>query len=294
MELIRVDPRHIVSGLLTGHGVETVPNGPHEALIVAEQAIGDGHLQLVDPLLPLLNDVEREIIRYRYSQLENNANESQECLAKALAISRSQEHRDHLLEARIRMEWGVLRASLGEFEQAGVDLKWSVERLSALSAGHRWHGLALLNMAAWHRNRGESGMALAMYAEISRHGPHHVEIISLSRRLAAEIWIEKEHFYSALRNLWVAHHGYRQSNMENEAIDAGLHWIDIGLTEVSERAPTMETAIADAAPRSAGEPMARVWIHPADLRMMYDWLSTRIDDESAHGVLNDASHALQS
>ena len=87
MELIPVDPRHIVSRLQSGHGVETVPTGPHEALIVVEQAIGEGHIHLVEPLLPLLNSVEREIIRYRYSQLENNANESQEYLAKALATS---------------------------------------------------------------------------------------------------------------------------------------------------------------------------------------------------------------
>ena len=287
-----MDPRHVVSQLLSGHGVEILPTGEHETLIVAEQAIGEGHTQLIDVLLPFLNEIEYHILQYRYAQLSNDAISSQESLARALEISRSKQHRDHLLEARIRMEWGVLRASLGEIDQAGIDLKWAVERMGALSEGHRWHGLALLNMATWHRNRGESGMALAIHAEISRHGPHLVEIVSMSRRSAAEILIEKDHLFSALRNLWVAHHGFRDSNMEAEAVEAGLHWIDLGLTDVSTDAPKMQFAIETAAPRSVGEPKARVWIHPSDLEMMCEWIRTRIEDKDAIAVLDDAHQAL--
>ena len=287
-----MDPRHVVSQLLSGQGVESLPTGEHETLIVAEQAIGEGHTQLIDVLLPFLNEIEYHILQYRYAQLSNDAISSQESLARALEISRSKQHRDHLLEARIRMEWGVLRASLGEIDQAGIDLKWAVERMGALSEGHRWHGLALLNMATWHRNRGESGMALAIHAEISRHGPHLVEIVSMSRRSAAEILIEKDHLFSALRNLWVAHHGFRDSNMEAEAVEAGLHWIDLGLTDVSTDAPKMQLAIETAAPRSVGEPKARVWIHPRDLEMMCEWIQTRIEDKDAIAVLDDAHQAL--
>ena len=287
-----MDPRHVVSQLASGQGVEILPTGEHETLIVAEQAIGEGHTQLIDVLLPFLNEIEYHILQYRYAQLSNDAISSQESLARALEISRSKQHRDHLLEARIRMEWGVLRASLGEIDQAGIDLKWAVERMGALSEGHRWHGLALLNMATWHRNRGESGMALAIHAEISRHGPHLVEIISMSRRSAAEILIEKDHLFSALRNLWIAHHGFRNSSMEVEAVEAGLHWIDLGLTNVSTDAPEMQLAIETAAPRSAGEPKPRVWIHPRDLDMMCEWIQPRIDDKDAIAVLDDAHQAL--
>ena len=287
-----MDPRHVVSQLLSGEGVEILPTGEHETLIVAEQAIGEGHTQLIDVLLPFLNEIEFHILQYRYAQLSNDAISSQESLARALEISRSKQHRDHLLEARIRMEWGVLRASLGEIDQAGIDLKWAVERMGALSEGHRWHGLALLNMATWHRNRGESGMALAIHAEISRHGPHLVEIISMSRRSAAEILIEKDHLFSALRNLWIAHHGFRNSSMEVEAVEAGLHWIDLGLTDVSTDAPEMQLAIETAAPRSAGERKPRVWIHPRDLDMMCEWIQPRIDDKDAIAVLDDAHQAL--
>jgi len=289
-----VDPRHVVSQLLSGEGIGILPTGEHESLIVAEQAIGSGHSQLIGDIMPHLNEIESHIIEYRYAQLANDAEAAQQSLTTALANSRSKQHRDYLLEARIRMEWGILRASLGEFEQAGIDLKWSVERIAALSEGHRWHGMALLNMATWHLNRGESGMALAMHAEISRHGPHLVEIVSMSRRQAAEILIEKDHLFSALRNLWIAHHGFRQSSMEEAAVEAGLHWIDLGLTEVSIDAPEMHTAIESAVPRSAGDPKPRVWIHPNDLKMMYEWIESRTDDSEAIAVLEDAHLALQS
>ena len=292
--MILVDPRYVVSQLLSGQGIDSLPQGEHESLIVAEQAIGEGHTQLITDIMPKLNGIESHIIQYRYAQLANDAQSAQESLTSALALSRSKEHRDHLLEARIRLEWGILRASLGELEQAGVDIKWAVERISALSPGHRWHGMALLNMATWHLNRGESGMALAMHAEISRHGPHLVEIVSTSRRQAAEILIEKNLLFSALRNLWIAHHGFRQSNMEEAAIEAGLHWIDIGLTEVSTDAPEMNLAIESAVPRSAGESKSRVWIHPNDLKMMCEWIESRTDDSGAMAVLSDAHLALQS
>lgn len=289
-----MDPRHVVSCLLSGEISEFIPKGQHELLIVAEQAIGEGHNELANNLENKLNKIEWQIIQFRKAQIINDAELAQQCLASALEISRSKENRDHLLEARIRMEWGILRASIGEFDKAGVDLKWAVDRLGAISEGHRWHGIALLNMAAWHHSRGEFGMALALHAAISRHGPHLVEIISISRRRAAEMLIEKNHLYSALRNLWISHHGFRQTNMLDEAIEAGLHWIDLGLTEVSVEAPEMDTAVEMASPRSAGEPKQRVWIHPNDLGDMCMWIESRTDDNDALAVLNDAHQALQS
>ena len=289
-----MDPRLVISELISGQRAEFVANEPHEALIIAEQAICEGHNELSEQLCNHLNSIELEIINFRIAQLANDAQRAQKCLANALEISRNRDSRDHLLEARIRMEWGILRASLGEFDKAGIDLKWAVDRLSSISEGHRWHGIALLNMAEWHQSRGELGMALALHAEISRHGPHLVEIVSISRRKAAEILVEKEHLYSAIRNLWIAHHGFRQTNMIEEAIEAGLHWIDLGLTEVSNEAQNMTTAIENAAPRSAGEAKPRVWIHPDDLESICSWIESRTDSEEAKVILGDAYDAIQS
>tara|TARA_B110000438_G_C15784960_1_gene638009 strand:- start:51 stop:920 length:870 start_codon:yes stop_codon:yes gene_type:complete len=287
-----MDPRQVISCFLSGEISEFTPKGPHELLILTEQAIGEGHNELADNLAIQLNEIELQIIKFRTAQIANDAELAQQCLASALEISRSKEKRDHLLEARIRMEWGILRASIGEFDKAGVDLKWAVDRLGAISEGHRWHGVALLNMAAWHNRRGEFGMALALHASISRHGPHLIEIVSISRRRAAEMLIEKDHIYSGLRNLWISHHGFRQTNMLDEAIEAGLHWIDLGLTEVSVEAPEMSAAIEMASPRSAGEPKQRVWIHPNDLENMCMWIQSRTDDSDAIAVLNDAHQVL--
>ncbi len=289
-----MDPRIVLAEILSDGISAFTPSQTHDALIVTEQAIFEGYDELVEKLSPLLTDIEQQILEFRKAQLSNDAPLAQQCLTNALKMSRNKGTRDHLLEARIRMEWGILRASIGEFDDAGADLKWAVERLSALSEGHRWHGIALLNMAEWHRSRGEYGMALAVHADISRHGPHLIEIISISRRRAAELLIEKDHIYSGLRNLWIAHHGFRQTNMEEEAIEAGLHWIDLGLTEVSNQAPKMTAAIEQAAPRSAGEAKNRVWIHPTDLEIMRDWLYSRVEDDIANTVLADASQALQS
>jgi hypothetical protein len=289
-----MDPRIVISDLLAGEISEYHPSGKHDSLVIAEQAICEGHEEILSMLTPHLSEAELEILEFRKAQLSNNAPRAQECLTNALKISRGKATRDHLLEARIRMEWGVLRSSIGEFDDAGIDLKWAVERMSAISEGHRWHGIALLNMAEWHRSRGEYGMALAVHADISRHGPHLVEIVSISRRRAAELLIEKDHVYSALRNLWIAHHGFRQTNMEDEAIEAGLHWIDLGLTQVSTEAPQMTAAIEGAAPRSAGEPKNKVWIHPSDLEVMYHWLISRVEDAAANSVLDDAYQTLQS
>ena len=289
-----MDPRQVISELISGQRTEFVSTEPHDVLIIAEQAICEGQNELFEQLSNQLNSIELEVANFRIAQLANDAEGAQQCLAKALEISRNRESRDHLLEARIRMEWGILRASMGEFDNAGIDLKWAVDRLSSISEGHRWHGIALLNMAEWHRSRGELGMALALHAEISRHGPHLVEIVSISRRRAAEILIQKEHIFSAIRNLWIAHHGFRQTNMIDEAIEAGLHWIDLGLTEVSTEAQTMTSAIESATPRSAGEAKPRVWIHPDDLGNICEWIESRSNSDDAKVILGDAYAALQS
>ena len=87
---------------------------------------------------------------------------------------------------------------------------------------------------------------------------------------------------------------YLTMEREEEAIEAGLHWVDLGLSEVSSEAPQMHTAIESAAPRSVGEPKPRVWVHPNDLKLMCEWLKPRTDDSVARALLDDAHLALQS
>lgn len=287
-----MNPETIVNEICSGIRSDYVSSEPHELLLICEQALGQGEHQIASMFFNRLNEIEQSIFHFRKAQLQNNAELAQQHLASALQTSRSNEHRDHLLEARIRMEWGILRASIGEHEQAGVDLRWAMERLGALSEGHRWHGLCILNLAKWHQNRGELGMALAIHAEISRNGPHHIEIVSISRRNAAELLVAKNHMHSALRNLWISHHGFRQTGMLDAAIESGLHWIDLGISGLNSQAQTMDDAVHNAAPRSVGEPLPAPEIHPDDLKLMIEWMETQELDEVGNELVDEAQDLI--
>jgi len=289
-----MNPETIVGEIMSGVRSDYIESNPHDLLLICEQALGQGHNHVAEMFYDRLNEIEQSIYQFRSAQLANDAILAQKNLTTALQISRTREHRDHLLEARVRMEWGILRASIGEHEQAGADLRWAMERLGALSEGHRWHGLCILNMAKWHQNRGELGMALAMHAEISRNGPHHVEIIAISRRNAAELLIAKNHIHSALRNLWISHHGFLQTDMIEAAIESGLHWIDLGMSNVSSTAQSMDDAVHNAAPRSVGVALPEPAIHPDDLKIMVEWMQSQELDEVGLDLIKEAQDLLQS
>ena len=289
-----MNPATIVEQIRSGERTEYTSSEPHDLLLICEQALGQGETEIAEMFYPKLNSIEQSIYQFRMAQLGNDAELAQTHLTTALQNSRTRELRDHMLEARIRMEWGILRASIGEHEQAGVDLRWAMERLGALSEGHRWHGLCILNMAKWHQNRGELGMALAMHSEISRNGPHHIEIIAVSRRNAAELLIAKNHIQSALRNLWISHHGFRQTDMLDAAIESGLHWVDLGISNVTREAQSMDDAVHNAAPRSVGEPLPKPAIHPDDLCIMLNWLMEQQLDDIGQTLISEAQELLQS
>ncbi|MEE2758581.1 MAG: hypothetical protein VYA86_01215 [Candidatus Thermoplasmatota archaeon] len=288
-----MNPENIVNEIRSGKRTDYQTSKAHEALLICEQALGAGEAAIAQMFYTRLSEIEQQIYHFRVAQLDNDAALAQQHLTSALQISRSREHRDHLLEARIRMEWGILRASIGEHEQAGVDLRWAMERLGAISDGHRWHGLCIINMAKWHQNRGELGMALAMHSEISRNGPHHVEIIAISRRNAAELLVAKNHNHSALRNLWIAHHGFRQTGMVEAAIESGLHWIDLGIGNITPNAQRMDDAVNNAKPRSVGDPLPEATVSPDDVMIMIEWMEGQELDEVGQSLLTEAQELVQ-
>ena len=108
--------------------------------------------------------IDMLILQKRISQgnLENIAEFSEGLLNR----SRSTGERDHHVEARVRMD----RALLGIIDTnlVGAELKWCVDRINALCPGTALHGLALLNLANWHRNSGESIMSLIVHADIRK------------------------------------------------------------------------------------------------------------------------------
>ena len=183
--------------------------------------------------------------------------------------SRSTSERDHLVEARVRMD----RALLGmiELELIGAELRWCVDRLHAICPGSPLHGLALLNLANWHRNAGESMMSLIVHADISREGGHPEDIIGLSRLEAARIYVTLNDLDPAMRHLWSSRQYFTNNGMPSESLVASLEWLDLALEEVSESAPSMESRLENAAPRGMS---GATWIpsNPQDVKTIVEEL----------------------
>mgnify|MGYP003306156516 CR=1 FL=1 len=103
-----MNPEKIVNEICSGIRADYVSSEPHDYLLICEQALGQGEPQIANMFFNRLNEIEQSIFHFRDAQLQNDAELVQEHLTSALQISRTKEHRDHLLEARIRMEWGIL------------------------------------------------------------------------------------------------------------------------------------------------------------------------------------------
>ena len=209
--------------------------------------------------------------------------------------SRSTEERDHLIEARVRMERALLGA-IGE-DNVGTELRWCVDRLNAICPGSPLHGLALLNLALWHSNKGELMMAMAVHSDISTNSGHPSDIRALSRLEIARILVGMGDLDPAMRHLWSARNGFIDSEMSTEALVASLEWLDIALDEVSANSPTMDARIEEASPR---EGPGNTWIpaNPDDITNVVDYLLPILTtDMSGHsrsdlGLIIDASEII--
>ena len=164
-----------------------------------------------------------------------------------LERSRSMSERDHLYEARIRME----RALIGAIEEKeiGNELRWCVDRLNATSCQSSLHGIALLNLASWHLNKNEFMMALATHSEISPESNFSDEIIALSRLESSRILSAMSDYEPAMRHAWIARLGFSKTNMTPEFLVSSLEWLDMALDNVENNSPNMIYHIQNAKPR---------------------------------------------
>ena len=205
-------------------------------------------------------ELDMLILQKKISQgdLENMSNFSEDILNR----SRTTDERDHLIEARVRMERALL--GITDTSLVGSELRWCVDRLNALCPGSPLHGLALLNLANWHRNVGESIMSLVVHADISKEYGHPEDIIGLSRLEAARIYVTLNDLDPAMRHLWSARNFFTNANMTSESLVCSLEWLDLALEEVSESAPNMVSRLENAAPR---ETAGATWIpsNPNDI-----------------------------
>tara|TARA_B100000475_G_scaffold196872_1_gene175036 strand:- start:2744 stop:3574 length:831 start_codon:yes stop_codon:yes gene_type:complete len=239
-------------------------------------------------------ELDMLILQKKISQgdLENIGIFSEEILNR----SRTTSERDHLIEARVRMERALL--GITDTSLVGNELRWCVDRLNAICPGSPLHGLALLNLANWHRNVGESIMSLVVHADISKEYGHPEDIIGLSRLEAARIYVTLNDLDPAMRHLWSARKYFTNTNMTSESLVCSLEWLDLALEEVSENAPDMENRLENAAPReSAGS----TWIpsNPNDVieivEELIPILTKNLSGENRNdiGLIIDSSNILK-
>jgi hypothetical protein len=212
-----------------------------------------------------------------------------------LQRSRSIEQRDHETEAWIRME----RALLGTIDQEGIgeELRWCVERLTATSNGTEIHGIALLNLASWHRNNGESMMALVILSDISASSGHTNEVIGLSRLESGRILVEIGDLESAMRHLWIALKRLSGGSMSAESIVCAMEWLDIALDDVVTSSPRMIERITNAQPRETSG-ITRAPSNPDDVREVINSIIPHIfsdlsgDPRDDLGLVFDAGNII--
>ena len=233
---------------------------------------------------------------YRQTILKGDAAAAIIQSASILERSRSKDERDPVIEAMIRME----RALHGDNEPSlvGTELRWCADRMNALAPGSANHGICLLNLAAWHRNRGETMMSLATHSDISSSSGHPIQVLGLSRLEAARMLVSLDDFDPAMRHLWTARECLAQSGMSPEALSASLEWLDIALEEVDSESPRMATRVTEAAPRS-GPGTTWVPANPEDIREVVESLiPVLLDDVSGDerrdiGLILDAADVLR-
>ncbi len=270
-----------------------------DKLGVADAAIISGDNGFISKISHLLTDAEISFIDFRKSQLDNDVIQAQENLKNCVISSRNNKSRNHLLEARARMEWGLLRFTQGEIEEAGVDLKWAMERMKVLSLGSATHGISILNMAAWHVSRNENIMALALLSEIDRNGPFPLEIISSSRLQISQILFELGDFTSSQRHAWVSFQGFSSSDMLDEAYQSAIIWLDLSVGNVTNESQLMSTIVENSKPRDIGE-NHECQAHPDDVNEIIEWCTKYLNGDYSGGqrpdllVLLDAEESIGS
>ena len=225
-----------------------------------------------------------------------NTEKALELSEKILKKSRNLEDRDFEAEAWIRME----RALLGAIPPANVgnELRWCVDRLASINPGSSLHGLALLNLASWHRNSNERMMALVTLADISSEAGHPAELIGLSRLESGRILSSIGDLEPAMRHLWMAMRRLSSSDMPAEAVVCAMEWLDIALDEIDPDSPTMDERIVDAKPREKPG-MTTTPSNPDDIKESVEMiLANALMDVSGQkrddlGLVLDASETME-
>ncbi len=217
-------------------------------------------------------------ILFRSLLSEGKTDQALEVSKSILEQSRLLSDRHFETEAWIRMERALLGAC--HPEDVGDELRWCVDRLASVSPGSALHGLALLNLSAWHMNSGEEIMALVTLSDISSTNGHPNDVIGLSRLESGRILAAIGDLEPAMRHLWMAMKRLSTDQMNTEAIVCGMEWLDIALDEVDISSERMDDRISNAQPREKPG-MTTSPSNPEDIREVVQFmLSTSLNDLS--------------
>ena len=239
--------------------------------------------------------LQNDFLEFRQTILSGDVATAITDSASILERSRSKEERDPAIEAMIRMERALHVPN--EPSLVGTELRWCADRMNALSPGSASHGICLLNLAAWHRNRGETMMSLATHSGISLSTGHPIEIVGLSRLEVARILVGLNDLDPAMRHFWSAREYLTKSGMSPEALSASLEWLDLALEEVDSKSPRMSVRVTEATPR--GKP-GNTWVpaNPEDIREIVESLIPVLlvdvsgDERKDIGLILDAAELL--
>ena len=193
---------------------------------------------------PLMHEFQSLMIQVRKGDTANFAVKSNDILLR----SRTGAEKDPEVEALARMERALF--GIGDQERIGAELRWCMDRLNAIIPGSLNHGISILNMAAWHRNNGETMMALATHSNLSPSSGHPEQLLGLSRLEVGRMLASLDDLSTAMRHLWAARGYLMESEMIPESLAASLEWLDIALDEVNDITPRMQERIENAKPRN--------------------------------------------
>ena len=186
---------------------------------------------------------------------------------KILQEAQSIEQRNHEIEAWIRMERALLGAI--DVEKIGDELRWCLDRIEAISPGSTLHGLALLNLSSWHRNKDEYMMSLVLLSDISIEKGHGNEVVGLARLESGRLLIQMEDLESASRHLWISRKYLSETSMTAECLTSSLEWLNLSLDVINTDSPSMNDKIENAKPKIKSE-NSNFGVNPIDIIELID------------------------
>lgn len=214
---------------------------------------------------------------------------------KILKESQSIEQRNHEIEAWIRME----RALLGGINEnkIGEELSWCLDRIEAVSPGSTLHGLAILNLSSWHRNKGEHMMSLVLLSDISVDKGHGNDVVGLARLESSRLLIQMEDLESASRHLWISRKYLSETSMSAEYLTSSLEWLNLSLDGINPDSPLMREKIKLAKPQIKSDNQ-NFGVNPQDIIELIDEIFPTIsknlsgEERDDLGLIIDATELL--